>query len=291
VGVAGVLWTAKVMPLKFLDAVGCGNVGDEIQAIDYAIQKGARIITVNAGGGQFQQSEFEAVLAASNGGVLFVAPAGNGRSNNDASPVYPASYDLPNVISVAASDFNDDLAFFSNYGKRSVHLAAPGDCIYSTMPTGFFTLQNQTNFDCTDFKYLPNYDYNTGTSFAASFVAGIAGLLLIQDPSLTPPDLKAILVSTVDPKPSLKGKVISDGRVNAHRALTRDTGATFSGGIKGQVGCGGIDRVGDGPVSPGSPGSPGSAVASFLVMVLPMLLASRKVRKILRYNRGSIFFL
>jgi peptidoglycan-associated lipoprotein len=285
VGVAGVLWKAQIMPLKVLDSVGCGSVGDEIQAIDYAIRKGAKIITVNAGGSQFQQSEFEAVRAASDAGVLFVAPAGNDRSNNDASPVYPASYDLPNVISVAASDFNDDPASFSNYGKSSVQLAAPGDCIYSTMPTGFFTLQNQTNVNCTDSKYLPNYDYNTGTSFAASFVAGIAGLLLIQNPSLTPPDLKAILISTVDPKPSLKGIVISDGRVNAYRALTRDTGASFSGGRRGKVGCGGIDLVGgDGPVSPGT------AAVSFLVMILPMLLASRKVRKMLRYNRGSIFF-
>jgi peptidoglycan-associated lipoprotein len=285
VGVTGVMWTARIMPLKVLDAVGCGNVGDEIQAIDYAIRNGARIISITEGGGSYQQSEFEAVQAAGAAGVLVVAAAGNARSNNDASPVYPAGYDLPNVISVAASDFNDDPAYFSNYGKKSVHLAAPGVCIFSTMPTGVYTLQNQTNVNCTDIKYLPDYDYNTGTSFAASFVAGIAGLLVIQNPSLTPPDLKAILIGTADPKPSLKDKVISDGRVNAFRALDRDPGAGFSGGKAGKVGCGGIDRVGgDGPVSPGS------AAASLLVMILPLLLASRNVRKMLRSRRGTVFF-
>lgn len=285
VGVAGVLWTAQVMPLKFLDAVGCGNVADEVEAIKYAIQMGAKIITVNAGGSQFQQTEFDAIAAARDAGILVVAPAGNSRSDNDVSRVYPASYDLSNVISVAASSFYDDVAFFSNYGKSSVHLAAPGDCIYSTMPTGSFSLQTQTNFDCTDSKYLPNYDYNSGTSFAASFVAGIAGLLLVQNPSLLPPDLKAILLSTVDPEPLLIGKVISNGRVNAHRALTRDLGSTFSGGRRGIVGCGGIDLVGgDGPASPGT------AAASFLVMALPMLLASRKLRKMLQDNRWSLFF-
>ena len=284
-GVAGVLWTAKIMPLKFLDAVGCGNVGDEIQAIDYAVQNGARIITVNAGGSPFQQSEFDAIASARDAGILFLAPAGNDHSDNDVSPVYPASYELSNVISVAASDFNDNLASYSNYGKNTVDLAAPGTCIYTTMPTGFFTLQNQTNFDCTGSNYLPQYDYNTGTSFAASFVAGIAGLLLIQDPSLTPQELKAILVSTTDPKASLKGNVISSGRVNANRALTRDLGSSFGGGTKGKVGCGGIDLTGgDGPVSTGT------AAVSLLVMILPLFLASRKVRKMLLDIRGAVFF-
>jgi len=285
VGVAGVLWTAQIMPLKFLDAVGCGNVGDEIQAIDYAVRKGARIITVNAGGGAFQQAEFDAIAAARDAGVLFVAPAGNGRSDNDAAPVYPANYELSNVISVAASDFRDNLAFFSNYGRNSVDLAAPGDCIFSTMPTGTFTLQNQTNLDCTSSNFLPNYDYNTGTSFAASFVAGIAGMLLVQNPALTPSDLKAVLVSTSDSRDSFKGRVVSGGRVNAHRALIRDTGSTFSGGRRGAAGCGVVDLIGgDGPVSPGT------AAVFFLVMVFPLLLASRKARRMLKSNRGSMFF-
>jgi peptidoglycan-associated lipoprotein len=285
VGVAGILWTAKIMPLKFIDAVGCGSVGDEIQAIDYAVQNGAKIITVSAGGPQYLQSEFDAIASARDAGILFVAPAGNSHSDNDVSAVYPASYELSNVISVAASDYNDHLAFFSNYGKNTVDLAAPGDCIYTTMPTGSFSLQSQTNLSCTGSAYLPNYDYNTGTSFAASFVAGIAGLMLVQDPSLTPQELKAILMSTTDPKASFSGNVISGGRVNANRALTRDLGASFSGGTEGRVGCGGVDLIGgDGPVSPGT------AAALVLVVVSPLLLASRKVRKRLLDLRWAVFF-
>jgi peptidoglycan-associated lipoprotein len=287
VGVAGVLWNAKIMPLKFLGSVGCGNVFDEVDAIDYAIRMGARIITIAAGGSGFQQSEFDAIAAARDAGILVVAAAGNSASDNDVSPVYPASYDLSNVISVASSDFKDKLGFLSNYGKKSVHLAAPGDCIFTTMPTGSFGLQNppNSNIDCTGSTFRQNYDYITGTSFAAAFVSGVAGLLLIQDPSLTPSELKAILISTTDPKSSLNGKVISNGRLNAHRALTRDLGAGFSGGATGRVGCGGIDLVGgDGPVSPGT------AAVSLFAMVFPMLLASRKVRKMLLGYRWPIFF-
>ena len=276
-GITGVMWTAKIMPLKVLDSVGCGSVGDEIQAIDYAIRKGARIIVVSSGAPEFSQSEFEAIEAASNAGILVVTPAGNDLSNNDYAPVYPASYELSNVITVAASSFRDDLAFFSNFGSVSVDLAAPGDCIFSTMPTGDFTLQDATNIQCTDTKYNRDYDYNTGTSFAAAHVAGVAGLLLAQDPGLTPAELKAIMISTVDPKPSLDEKVASGGRVNAYRALTRDTGATFSGGTGGDAGCFGayLDRR--------DPGSPGTAVVNMLVMALPfLLLASRRLRKIIK---------
>jgi peptidoglycan-associated lipoprotein len=284
-GVAGILWTAKIMPLKFMDAVGCGFVNDEIHAIDYAVQNGARIITANFGEAPFSQLEYEAISRARDAGILFVAPAGNSRSDNDVSPVYPASYDLPNVISVAASDYKDHLAFFSNFGMKTVHLAAPGDCIYTTMPTGSFTLLSQTNLPCTGSDFLPDYDYNSGTSFAASFVAGIAGLLLIQDPSLTPEDLKAIMISTTDPNPYFKGNVMSSGRVNAYRALTRDLGASFSGGTEGRVGCGGVDLIGgDGPVSPGT------AAVLVLVIVSPLLLVSRVVRKRLLDLRGAVFF-
>ena len=284
-GVAGILWNAKIMPLKFIDAVGCGSVGDEIQAIDYAVQNGAKIITVSAGGPQSDQSEFDAIASARDAGILFVAPAGNSHTDNDVSPVYPASYDLSNIISVAASDFDDHLAFFSNYGKNTVDVAAPGDCIYTTMPTGTFSLQTQTNLPCTGSDYLPNYDYNSGTSFAASFVTGIAGLLLIQDPGLTPQELKSILISTTDPNDYFKGKVMSSGRVNAYRALTRDLGSSFGDGTKGTVGCGGVDLLGgDGPVSPGT------AAALVLVIVSPLLLVIRKVRKRLLDLRGAVFF-
>jgi peptidoglycan-associated lipoprotein len=186
-----------------------------------------------------------------------------------------------NPSSIASGDFNPDgkldLAVVNNSSNEVSILLGTG--------TGTFYLQSKTNFSCAqDRNFTKEYDYISGTSFAASFVAGIAGLLLIQDPSLTPPDLKAILVSTVDAKNSLKGALISAGRVNANRALTRDLGATFSGGQRESVACGRIDPGGDGPASPGT------GAASLLVMALPMLLASRSVRKVLQRGRWSLFF-
>jgi subtilisin family serine protease len=284
IGIAGVLWKAKILPVKFLGAVGCGSVGDEVESIEYAVQRGARIITVNAGGTSFSQSEYDAVQAANNAGVLFVAPAGNGQSNNDQAPVYPAGYKLPNVISVAASDYNDQLAYFSNFGKKTVDLAAPGDCIYSTMPTGNFSLQLSTNVQCTNQKFTADYDYNTGTSFAASFVAGVAGLLLTQDPGLTPEEIRTILITTSDPNKNLKARLVSSGRLNAYRALTRDTRGSLTGGRDRQAGCGTVDLEGGGSVPPGT------AAATLVTLFLPLLLASKWFRRQLRVARGAVFF-
>ena len=273
-GVAGVAWTANIMPVKFLDKHGCGTVDNEVDSILYAIQNGAKIIVINAGGSLFVKSEFDAIRAAGEAGILVIAPAGNDRSNNDNLPVYPAGYDLPNLISVAASDPADQLAYFSNYGPVSVDLAAPGDCVYTTMPTGDFELNQFTNFPCHyTSQYTKNYDYVSGTSFAAAHVAGVAALLLSQDPSLTPAELKAILVATSDPLGSLRGKVASGGRLNATRALTRDVGASFTGGTGGDIGCGFILPY-DGDHRP-----PPSAWATLLVMFLPLIFSLRFIRK------------
>jgi subtilisin family serine protease len=277
-GISGVMWSAKIMPLKVLDAVGCGIVGNEIAAIEYAIQKRAQIIVLSSGAFGFSHSELDVLKAASDAGVLVVAAAGNSASNNDNSPVYPASYGLPNIISVAASDFNDRLAVFSNSGHTSVDLAAPGDCVYSTMPSGTFTKHTETNFLCTDSIFTQNYDYNAGTSFAAAHVAGVAGLLLAQDPAFTPAELKAVILSTVDPKSSLDFKVASGGRLNAYRALTRDTGSTLSNGTGRDAGCLGYLH------QKGGPGSPGTAAATVLSMTFPLLLASRRLRTLLRFR-------
>jgi subtilisin family serine protease len=284
IGVSGVLWKALIMPIKFLGSVGCGSVGDEVQSIEYAVQNGAKIITVNAGGTQFSQSEFDAVQAANNAGIVFVAPAGNDTSDNDSRRIYPADYALSNIISVGASDYNDHLAYFSNFGKKSVDLAAPGDCIYSTMPTGTFSLQLVTNLQCTNQKYKANYDYNSGTSYAASFVAGVAGLLLTQDPGLTPEEIRTILITTSDPNKSLKGRLVSNGRLNAYRALTRDTRASLTGGRRRQTGCGIINLEGGGSVPPGTAG------ATLVTLLLPLLLASKRFRRGLRAVRGAVFF-
>lgn len=133
-GVAGVNWRVKIMPLRFLGATGSGSTADAISAINYAANNGARIINASWGGGPYSQALYDAINYARSNNVLFVAAAGNDGTNNDTTPSYPASYDLDNIISVAATDQNDALASFSNRGATSVDLAAPGVNIYSTIP-------------------------------------------------------------------------------------------------------------------------------------------------------------
>jgi subtilisin family serine protease len=136
-GVAGVCWNVRIMPVRFLDAFGNGSVSDEVDAIDYAIAHGAKIINASFGGySTASDTERAAISSANNAGILFVAAAGNDAKNNDSEikPFYPASYDLPNIISVAATDQNDALCSFSNYGRTSVDVGAPGKSILSAMP-------------------------------------------------------------------------------------------------------------------------------------------------------------
>src|SRR5438874_7391034 len=123
------------MALKFLDSSGSGYLSGAVSAIQYAVQMGAMVSNNSWGGGGFDPALHDAIAFARDHGHIFVAAAGNDGNNNDFSPSYPASYDLDNVISVAATDHNDALAYFSNYGAGSVDLAAPGVTILSTMPT------------------------------------------------------------------------------------------------------------------------------------------------------------
>ncbi|MDX6437501.1 MAG: hypothetical protein QOF45_84, partial [Gaiellaceae bacterium] len=200
-GVAGVNWNVKIMALKFLDSVGNGDLADAVEALRYATTMGARITNNSWGGGGFSQAMFDAIKAADLRGALFVAAAGNSAANNDAAPVYPASYDVPNVISVAATDQDDVLASFSNRGRASVDLGAPGTQVYSTIPGG-------------------GYDWYSGTSMASPHVAGTAALAAAAFPGATGAGLKALLLRTVDPKASLTGVTATEGRLNAGRALT-----------------------------------------------------------------------
>lgn len=146
-GVTGVCWTAAIMPLRAGDAFGTLRVSDIVSAINYAINNGARIINSSYRGYDFSQAEYDAISSARNAGILLVAAAGNEANNNDddMKRSYPASYELDNIIAVAATDQNDNLAHFSNYGAGSVHVAAPGVNIYSTKPARR-TLWS-TNFD------------------------------------------------------------------------------------------------------------------------------------------------
>jgi subtilisin family serine protease len=137
-GITGVNWYASIMPLRIFGAFGYGDTAKAIEAILYAANNGAKVINASWGGGGFSQALYDAISYANDAGCLFVAAAGNGGDDgigddNDQIPFYPASYGLPNIISVAATDHNDDLASFSNYGATSVDVGAPGVNIRSSI--------------------------------------------------------------------------------------------------------------------------------------------------------------
>jgi len=264
-GITGVLWNAQIMPLKILDANGCGSVGDEIQAIDYAINNGASIINASFGGPGLSSTEEDAIRAAGTAGILFVAAAGNDGTNNDDFPIYPASFNLPNVISVAATDANDRLSPISNYGKNRVDIGAPGECVYSTTPVTVVKLTNVIS--CLNTPITTVHAYMTGTSMAAPHVAGAAGLLLSQDPSLTPEEVRAAILLTADPLDGLKGRVASSGRLNASSALRRVKG---SGLIGGHGGCG--SPIGAIRASDSDTVSPVQGLLFLLVLFWPLVL-------------------
>lgn len=206
-GVVGVSPNVRLMALKSLGSNGSGPTSNAIRAIDYATRMGADIINASFGGGGYDQALSDAISQANSAGVLFVAAAGNKGINTDISPHYPSSYNLPNILSVAATTHTDQLASFSNYGISSVDLGAPGENIWSTLPG------NQ-------------YGSFRGTSMAAPHVAGAAALLLAQSPNLTVSQLKDILMTTGEPLSALQGKTVSGKRLNllnAIRAVTKPT--------------------------------------------------------------------
>ena len=131
-GVTGICWNAQVMILRAFDASGTATVADTIAAMDYAQQKGAKVINASYASTDFSLAEHDAIALLNSAGILFIAAAGNETTNNDLTPSYPANYDLPNIIAVAATDTSDQLASYSNFGRSTVDVTAPGNSIYST---------------------------------------------------------------------------------------------------------------------------------------------------------------
>jgi subtilisin family serine protease len=208
-GIAGVNWDVRIMALKFLDANGRGTLNDALECIDYAIamkQRGVnvRVLSNSWGGGVYSRALRDAIRLANANDILFVAAAGNSGTNNDRIPHYPASYDVPNVVSVAALAPNDSLASFSCYGKKTVHLAAPGVDVYSTVPVTIFG---------------QGYKHFSGTSMATPYVAGAAALVLARNPNLSVGQLKAQLLRSATPVPALEGRLVTGGRLNVAQAL------------------------------------------------------------------------
>ncbi|WP_455200339.1 S8 family serine peptidase, partial [Kaarinaea lacus] len=201
IGVTGVSWTAQILPVKFLNRFGQGSTANAIRALNYAVALGARVSNLSYGGTAFSQALYDTIAAANNAGHIVVAAAGNSSNNSDNFPIYPAAYNLPNIISVAATGANDQLANFSNFGAVTVDLAAPGVNTLSTVP-------------------FNNYATMNGTSMSTPHVTGVVSLLLAKQPGLTPADVKSALLSTVDLLPSLAGRTVSGGRVNAFQALS-----------------------------------------------------------------------
>ncbi|MBC7690502.1 MAG: S8 family serine peptidase [Methylotenera sp.] len=203
-GVSGVTQNVSIMAVKYYSDSNPGSVNlkNTIKAINFAVDHGARIINYSGGGPEFSEDEYLAIKKAEAKGVLFVAAAGNEHQDTDVREnyYYPSAYKLTNIISVAATDINNNLLRSSNWGKTKVDVAAPGENIFSTLPNG-------------------RYGYMSGTSQATAFVSGIAALLLSKNPSLTPVQLKEIIRKSVDSIPGLQGKLATGGRVNAYKAL------------------------------------------------------------------------
>lgn len=203
-GVVGVAWNPKIMACRFAGSGGTGSTADAIECIEYARAKGAHIMNASWGSRLFDAELRNAIDAARADGIIFVASAGNGGSDNDISPHYPASFDLDNIVSVAATDRNDGLVFFSCYGLNSVDLGAPG-----VQVTSCFAGSNLS------------YATKSGTSMAAPHVSGAFALLKEMYFEEDYTELITRLLTTTDPLPSLAGKCRSGGRLNLNKAVTQ----------------------------------------------------------------------
>lgn len=206
VGIAGVTWNVKLVGLKFLGRNGMGSLTDAVRAIEYGTalrRAGHKVVVSNNSWGSLSRSAAlqSAIERAGEAGILFVAAAGNSRSDTAARPFYPASFPLPNVISVAAVDSRGNLSSFSNFGGQTVHVAAPGSGIVSTYPRG-------------------RYVSMSGTSMAAPAVAGAAILVqAVCSGSLPPRVVKERILNTASPSRALWRLVVTAGIVDTAQGV------------------------------------------------------------------------
>jgi subtilisin family serine protease len=197
-GVAGVSWGSRIMPVRVLDAEGSGTVADLVEGYAYAARNGARVINASLGGSLPSNAEQDAIRRAP--GAMFVVAAGNEGLSNDLLGSYPCNYDEANIVCVASTGRTDGLSSFSNWGTRTVDLAAPGEDILSTVPGGYASF--------------------SGTSMATPHVSGAAALVLSLVPSASVADLRASLLGGVDRRSGLSSRTVTGGRLSARGALT-----------------------------------------------------------------------
>ncbi|WP_415062993.1 S8 family peptidase [Bdellovibrio sp.] len=214
-GITGIAPEVSLMVLKYYDpkVAGTDNLKNTVASIRYAVKMGANIINYSGGGTEFSQEEHDAIAEAEKKGILFVAAAGNERSNSDQHHYYPADYKLRNIISVTAIDPSTQVLASSNYGVETVDIAAPGQNILSCLPGNA-------------------YGYMTGTSQATAFVTGAAALVMAHKQSFKAEDVKKYILATGDAQTQLASKTRTSRQLNLYKSLTiLDQGVSASGVI------------------------------------------------------------
>lgn len=212
-GIAGIAPKVSLMILKYYDpkVPKTDNLKNTVEAIRYAIKQRVNVINYSGGGTEFSKDEHDAIEEARQAGILFVAAAGNERSNSDKFKYYPADYELSNIISVTAIDPGTEVLPSSNYGIETVDIAAPGQNILSTLPNN-------------------SYGYMTGTSQATAFVTGAAVLVMARRENFTPEEVKRYILSTGDSNSSLIAKTRTSRMLNLYKSVTMlDSAAGVSG--------------------------------------------------------------
>lgn len=190
-GIAGFLLQNSIVPVKFLSPKG-GNTDVAIKAIDYAISRNVKILSLSWGGPKPSPLLEEMLKRCRERGILVVAAAGNESTDNDKTPSYPANYELDNILSVASLNWRGELADHSNFGKTSVDIAAPGESVMATIPNH-------------------RYGYMTGTSYAVPHIAAALSMIWSQNPTWTYLEVKNYLLSRCRVEASFKGKISCQG--------------------------------------------------------------------------------
>lgn len=213
-GISGIAPNVSLMVLKYFDpkVPNTDNLKNTVAAIQYAVKMGAHIINYSGGGTDYSQDEYDAVKLAENKGVIFVAAAGNERSNSDQHHYYPADYKLKNIISVTAIDPTTEVLPSSNYGTETVDIAAPGQNILSCLPHN-------------------SYGLMTGTSQATAFVTGAAVLVMAHKAQFfQAEEVKKYILATGDTSSSLIAKTKTARQLNLFKSLTILSGENSTSG-------------------------------------------------------------